>query len=102
VDGQQTSYITPRNLPVHVVLRAGLEGKQVTILMYALLEELIQWRWPDALWTEIQPLSNETAIVTILDLNYGYTEWVASLSLDKRWTLSPRHGPWEHEQHAMR
>jgi hypothetical protein len=65
--------------------------EQVTILNRALLEEVIGCGWPDHLWSQIEWKSPQAAVVWILDWDYTYTEWMASLSLDGRWTLSPRH-----------
>lgn len=36
-------------------------------------------------------------VIWILDADYSYTQWLASRSLDWRWTLSPINGPWENE-----
>ena len=54
------------------------------------LEQLIDWRWPDSLWTAYEMHSEECYTVWILDLDYSYNEWLATLSLDGRWTVSPR------------
>lgn len=54
------------------------------------LEEILDYGWPDALWIEATPHAPDTYSVWILDLDYSYTEWLACLSLDGRWTVSPR------------
>jgi hypothetical protein len=54
------------------------------------LSELVLWRFPDALDLDYQRHSDQVYTVHILDLDYSYTRWLASLSLDGRWTLSPR------------
>lgn len=58
----------------------------------AALDEVIDYRFPDALWVEVTMHSEEAGSIWILDLDYTYTRWLASLSLDGRWTLSPREG----------
>lgn len=54
------------------------------------LDELIEWWKPNAL--AIEGIRHDDRIYTlvVLDLDYTYTVWLASLSLDNRWTLSPR------------
>lgn len=59
------------------------------------LEELIDWRWPDALWVTSRMHSKLCYTVNVLDLDYSYTVWRAHLSDDGRWTLSPVEGPWD-------
>ena len=59
------------------------------------LNRLLDWFKPDALWVEVELHSDQAATVWILDADDTYTEWLASLSLDDRWTLSPRGGIWE-------
>jgi hypothetical protein len=54
------------------------------------LDEIIDYAFPDALMVGATPHSEETYTVYILDLDYTYTRWLASLSVDNRWTLSPR------------
>lgn len=54
------------------------------------LDELISWRWPDAMWVSGECHSSGCYTVWIMDLDYSYNEWLANLSLDGRWTLSPR------------
>lgn len=56
------------------------------------LDSLLDEFWPDALWIAGQRISDEVYTLWILDLDYSYTEWLACLSLDGRWTVSPR-GP---------
>jgi hypothetical protein len=63
---------------------------QVTIKNAELLEELVAWNWPDLLWLDIEWHSPQAATLWVLDLDYKYTRWLACLSLDQRWTLSPR------------
>jgi hypothetical protein len=67
----------------------------VTIKPPQALDELVAWAFPDALWITFEPHSDEAFTVNILDLDYTYTVWLATLSLDERWTLSPRGGPWQ-------
>jgi hypothetical protein len=54
------------------------------------LDELIAWRYPDALWIEAESHSPQCYVIWVLDLDYTYSKWLATLSLDGRWTLSPR------------
>lgn len=54
------------------------------------LDETISWLAPDALWVSAKRHSDYVYSVWILDVDYSYTEWLASLSFDQRWTLSPR------------
>jgi len=58
------------------------------------LEDLLAWRFPDALWIATEVKSDRCIVTWILDSDYGYNEWIAHLSLDHRWTLSPVRGPW--------
>jgi hypothetical protein len=58
------------------------------------LQEIIDYAWPDALWIAAEVHSDTAYTIWILNLDYTYTEWTASLSLDERWTLSPTRGPW--------
>jgi hypothetical protein len=53
------------------------------------LERLVSELHPDALWIEYWQHSEKAFTVTVLDLDYSYNRWLASLSLDNRWTLSP-------------
>jgi hypothetical protein len=61
------------------------------------LDMLIDWQWPNALMVGATRHSDSVYSVYILDLDYTYTKWLASLSLDHRWSLSPREGPWEND-----
>lgn len=58
------------------------------------LDDLLVYGWPDALWVATERKSDRCVIVWILDIDYTYTEYVAHLSLDDRWTVSPVRGPW--------
>jgi hypothetical protein len=72
--------------------------------IYALptkLEQLIEYRWPDALWITHERHSSEAYTLNVLDLDYSYTVWRACLSLDHRWTLSPVAGPWQATEARM-
>jgi hypothetical protein len=57
------------------------------------LDELLDYRWPDALWISAERHSPISYTLWILDLDYSYTVWRACLSLDDRWTVSPVAGP---------
>ena len=59
------------------------------------LDELTAWHWPDALWITYERHSDTCYTLNVLDVDYKYTVWRASLSLDHRWTLSPVAGPWQ-------
>lgn len=63
---------------------------QLTLKNARELDELIDWAFPDALWIEIGRHSDEAATVYVYDLDYKYTRWLACISLNDRWTLSPR------------
>jgi hypothetical protein len=54
------------------------------------LDEIIDYAFPDALMVGATCHSDGAYTIYILDLDYSYTRWLASLSLDDRWTLSPR------------
>jgi hypothetical protein len=86
---------TGKSNPRDVVPRVGPEGKPVFKLVYDSLDELLQWFAPDALWITQDWISETVCEVGILSLDYKQTVWLASLSLDLRWTLSPRAGPWQ-------
>jgi hypothetical protein len=77
------------------VLRVGPEGTAVLMLVYDSLSELLEWFAPDALWITQEWFSDEVCEIGILNLDYRMTVWLATLSLDGRWTLSPRGGPWQ-------
>jgi hypothetical protein len=47
------------------------------------------------LWVTKEWFSDEACEIQILDVDYRMTVWLATLSLDHRWTLSPRGGPWQ-------
>jgi hypothetical protein len=72
------------------VQRVGHAGNQVTMLCYDSLDELIEYAFPNALAIEGISHGEDAKTLIILDLNYKYTVWLACLSLDHRWTLSPR------------
>jgi hypothetical protein len=65
------------------------------MITYDSLDELLDWWQPDALWITKEWFSPTTCEVGILHLDYRMTVWLATLSLDQRWTLSPRGGPWQ-------
>lgn len=64
-------------------------------IAYDSLDELVDWFAPDALWITWEWYSDGVCEIGILDLDYRMTIWLATLSLDLRWTLSPRAGPWQ-------
>lgn len=53
------------------------------------LDEIIDYAFPDALMVGATCHSAHAYSIYVLDLDYSYTKWLASLSLDNRWTLSP-------------
>lgn len=55
--------------------------------------DLLDTLAPDALWIASEQHSEQAYTIWYLDLDYSYNEWLATLSLDGRWTLSPRSGP---------
>lgn len=61
------------------------------------LDEIIDYAFPDALMVGHTAHAEDTYSIYILGLDYSYTKWLASLSLDNRWTLSPISGPWEND-----
>jgi hypothetical protein len=54
------------------------------------IELLLGRKFPDCLAVEGYRHSDGVWTLVILDLDYSYTVWLACLSLDQRWTLSPR------------
>jgi hypothetical protein len=46
-------------------------------------------RYPIHLDAEYELVNNRTWKVTVLTLDYKFETWIAHLSLDGRWTLSP-------------
>ena len=66
----------------------------MTINLPAGLESLIDWGWPDALWVAAEVRDERTYTIWILNIDGTYTEWMASLSFDERWSVSPVRGPW--------
>jgi hypothetical protein len=67
------------------------------MLVYDSLSDLLQWWAPDALDMSLEWHSHEACTINLLAADLKYTVWLATLSLDQRWTLSPRHGPWQGE-----
>lgn len=55
---------------------------------------MLDFGWPDALWIAAEQHSERCYVIWILDCDYSYNEWIAHLSLDERWTVSPVRGPW--------
>jgi hypothetical protein len=53
------------------------------------LDELVAYRYPDALWVFSEAHSATCFTIWVLDLDNTYNVWRAYLSLDQRWTLSP-------------
>jgi hypothetical protein len=54
------------------------------------LDDLIDYRWPDALMVGATAHGESTYTLYILDLDYSYSRHLACLSDDGRWTISPR------------
>lgn len=54
------------------------------------LDEIIDYAFPNALMVGATHHSESVYSIYVLDLDYRYTKWLASLSLDDRWSLSPR------------
>jgi hypothetical protein len=59
------------------------------------LDATVAYLYPDALWVTYERHSDQAYTVNVLNLDYRYTVWLGSLSLDGRWTLSPREGPFQ-------
>lgn len=57
------------------------------------LVDIVLYRFPDALDLHYERHSDEAWTVYVLDIDYSYSRWLACLSLDDRWTLSPRAVP---------
>lgn len=53
------------------------------------LDQLVGYRYPDALWIDYRRHSSKCWTVIVLDLDYRYQVWRGNLSVDHRWTLSP-------------
>jgi hypothetical protein len=62
---------------------------QVTIVNGPMLYSLIEEFFPDLHDLQVDWHSPQAATVWMLDRDWKYTRWLASLSLDQRWTLSP-------------
>jgi hypothetical protein len=78
-----------RHIPRDVLLEASMD-EQPTILAFPdSLDAIIDYAFPDALMVGGTRHSERAFTIYVLDLNYSYTRWLASLSLDGRWTLSP-------------
>lgn len=54
------------------------------------LDQLIDFAFPEAVAVEGIRHSDEAFTIVVLDVNLSQTVWLAALSLDHRWTLSPR------------
>jgi hypothetical protein len=59
------------------------------------LVELVDYRYPDALWVEFDGHSTDCFTVWVLDLDESYNVWRCHLSLDGRWSLSPVDIKWD-------
>lgn len=56
---------------------------------FSALDDLVSYRYPDALDVEYMFHSGRCYTVTVLDLDYRYQVWRAHVSLDGRWSLAP-------------
>lgn len=68
------------------------------MLSYASLDELLDWWAPDCWQLDKKWISPTVCSIELLDRDFKFTVWLASLSLDQRWTLSPVAGPWQGKQ----
>jgi hypothetical protein len=75
--------------PTRACWELEMEGTQVIIKPPLDLRELCEWAFSDALDIDYDMVSDEVCIVWMLRAGYSYEKWLASLSLDHRWTLSP-------------
>lgn len=57
------------------------------------LDRIVDYLYPDALMVGATPHDDETWTLYILDLDYSYDQWLATISLAGTWTLSPVSGP---------
>lgn len=93
VGGDPNLLPNPRFFPSDVLPQAT-DRKEPTIpTLPAALEFLLGEAFPDALWIDAKKVSDFTYVLWMLDLDYSYNEWIAHLSIDHRWTLSPVRGP---------
>lgn len=65
------------------------------MVCYDSLDELLDWWAPDCWQLDIKWISPTVASIEVLDVDFKFTVWLATLSLDLRWTLSPVAGPWQ-------
>lgn len=56
------------------------------------ITELLDMKFPDALAIDGIRHADEAWTLIIFDVDYSYSVWLGCLSLDGRWTLSPRPG----------
>lgn len=89
VEGQTDILHPPPPAPRDVALGVPRPGRPAIYITDPHLVELVEWRYPDALDIDYQPHSETAVTVHVLDLDMSYDRWIASLSLDGRWTLSP-------------
>lgn len=54
------------------------------------IEQAIDRKFPDAVAVDGIRHSDDAWTIVVLDVDLNQTVWLASLSLDHRWTLSPR------------
>lgn len=93
--GQPTT-LHPTSLgPRHVTRVVGPNGTQVTMLLPAGVTSLLNEFFPGHTSMFVERHSDQVYSFGMLDPDYRYTVWRASLSLDQRWTLSPVDGPWQ-------
>lgn len=55
-------------------------------------DQLIDYRFPDALDMEVVRHSDQSYTVTLMDLDYVHYTFRLNLALDGRWTLAPIYG----------
>lgn len=77
------------------MLQISAERNQVFMLCYDSLEELLDWWAPDCWQLDQHWISDDVCKIDLCEKDFRFTVWIASLSLDGRWTLSPVHGPWQ-------
>jgi hypothetical protein len=68
------------------------QQRQVMMLLPQRADDLIDYRFPDALDIETVKHSDECFTVTLMDLDYHHYTFRLNLSLDGRWTLAPLSG----------
>lgn len=89
MDGENPYHPPTTFISVHVMPKAGHQESRYSILLPPGVDELIVAKFPDCLAAEGEKISEDCWRMTVLDLDYSYSVWLAVYSLAGRWSLNP-------------